>query len=84
MTDQDARDHLDGLIERAVELTLINGVVAAAASSMRACPEAWEARARFLAAADQLATAPGVTAAEVEQVAGGILALADVAPDCGG
>jgi hypothetical protein len=77
MPEQDAQDRLDALIERAVDLTMLNGVVAAMAASQLACPEAWAARARFLADLNRLETLPGVSAAEVEQAAAGILALAD-------
>jgi hypothetical protein len=76
VSEQDEQDYLDALIERAVYLAMLNGAVATMASSMHACPEAWDARARFLADMDRLTTAPGATAAEVEQAAAGILALA--------
>jgi hypothetical protein len=76
MTDQDARDRLDALLERAVALTELNRTVAAIASSVLACPGAWDARARFLDSLNRLETSSGMSAGEVQQVAAGILALA--------
>lgn len=78
MTGHGERHHLDDrndLFERAVALTEINGAIAAMASSMLTCPEALDARARFLDSMDRLATSPGVSTDEVQQVAAGILAL---------
>jgi hypothetical protein len=76
VTNQAEQDHLDDLVERAIELPEINRGVAAIALSMLTQREAWTAGGRFLDAVEYLATAPGVSADEARQAGAGILALA--------